>query len=112
MSSLRVAAQLPMQPAARLPTQMRRAATPQLQAPEDTMRLQVTVPDGMNAGELLQCSTPEGLMEVTIPEGCSAGSIFEILVPTAAASPLPAPPTIRHYARLKCTLAHPHLLSN
>lgn len=53
----------------------------------------VTVPSGSSPGDVLQCSTPEGLVEVTIPSGFNAGSTFEIIVPRqSSSSPVPSVP--------------------
>jgi hypothetical protein len=53
---------------------------------------QVTVPQGLSAGDPMQVSTPAGLMQVVVPAGCVEGSIFEMLVPIQRESALPPIP--------------------
>jgi len=69
-----------------------RVAPPSIAATAEAepVRMRVTVPAGVAAGDPLHVSTPAGeLLIVTVPAGLQTGDPFDILVP---ASPPPPPP--------------------
>ena len=62
--------------------------TPQVQAvQEPPQQLSVTVPEGMEAGQLLQITVANGApMQVAIPAGVSAGMTFLVAAPAPASN--------------------------
>ena len=70
-----------------------RVAPPSIAATAEAepVRMRVTVPAGVAAGDPLHVSTPAGeLLIVTVPAGLQTGDPFDILVP--ALPPPPPPP--------------------
>ena len=57
--------------------------------------MEVTVPDGVGAGEIIAFETPEGaLMEVAVPDGLQAGDVFTVELEPPQADPPPDPPPV------------------
>jgi hypothetical protein len=54
----------------------------------------VTVPDGMQGGQMLAISTPAGMLQAQIPAGLQPGETFQIEVPPAPPQPAPMPPPL------------------
>ena len=52
------------------------------------MAMQVTVPEGISGGQLVQIQTLNGMMQVTVPPDLQGGAIFHVHIPNM---PSPAP---------------------
>jgi hypothetical protein len=48
---------------------------------QQSMAMQVTVPEGMSGGQLVQIQTVNGMMQATIPPGLQGGAIFQVQIP-------------------------------
>jgi hypothetical protein len=84
MGAMPVTQESPMHPMPQVGVAMAMAAP--VQAPPVLMS--VTVPDGMQAGHMLDIMTPAGMqMQVQIPAGVSPGQAFQVQAPAPAVAP-------------------------